>query len=94
MSRLRNLQYLYLNDNQLSGPLPRWLASSRIWALGIGNNSFWGDLRALNGISRLVYFTAHNNQLAGPLPDFVATGSAFADLMSREIHFQASFQPQ
>lgn len=72
MSRLRNLQYLYLNDNQFSGPLPAWLANSRLWALGIGNNSFIGDLRRLRGTSRLVYFTAYNNHLRGSLPDFIA----------------------
>lgn len=93
MSRLRNLQYLYLNDNQLSGPLPRWLASSRIWALGIGNNSFWGDLRALNGISRLVYFIADNNQLAGPLPDFVANWKRLRRFDISGNLFDASFYP-
>ena len=72
MLTLRKLQYLFLNDNQFFGRLPSWLATFPLWALGIENNAFQGDLRPLDGKTGIIHFTAQNNQLEGPLPYFLA----------------------
>lgn len=65
-----NLNYLRLEDNQLSGNIPSELGNlSNLGWLGLINNQFSGSIPPeLGNLSNLWYFGLSNNQLNGNIP--------------------------
>jgi Leucine-rich repeat (LRR) protein len=64
-----DLQWLDLNNNHISGPIPTQLPSSNLRGLDLSNNQLTGAIPAEFGVSvRLYYLVLDNNQLSGPIP--------------------------
>ncbi|TKY60696.1 inactive receptor kinase [Spatholobus suberectus] len=69
-SNLRNLSFLYLQFNNLSGPLPDFSAWKNLTVVNLSNNHFNGSIPAsLNNSTQLAGLNLANNSLSGEIPD-------------------------
>ena len=73
LSRLTNLEALYLTFNQLTGPIPVELGGlTSLTHLGLFNNRLTGTIPPeLSRLSNLRQFALQNNQLTGTIPTWL-----------------------
>ena len=73
LSRLTNLEALYLTFNQLTGPIPVELGGlTSLTHLGLFNNQLTGTIPPeLSRLSNLRQFALQNNQLTGTIPTWL-----------------------
>ncbi|KAF7830847.1 putative inactive receptor kinase [Senna tora] len=65
-----SLQYVHLQQNNFSGPIPSSV-SPKLIALNIAFNSFSGTIPPVFvNLRRLTWFYLQNNSISGPVPDF------------------------
>ncbi|KAM3198149.1 hypothetical protein ACQJBY_073330 [Aegilops geniculata] len=60
---------LYLNSNQLIGPIP--VLPKNIYLLDISNNTFSGTIPSNLGAPRLKMLSMHSNQISGYIPESI-----------------------
>jgi hypothetical protein len=65
---LRNLQFIYMHNNRLAGPIPSIAGVNRLSAFWLHDNQFTGPIPALVGSPRLTSVNLSRNQLSGPIP--------------------------
>ncbi|KAF1872626.1 hypothetical protein Lal_00016462 [Lupinus albus] len=69
-SNLRNLSFLYLQFNNLSGPLPDFSAWKNLTMVNLSNNNFNGSLPvSLSNLTQLAALNLANNSISGRIPD-------------------------
>lgn len=69
-SNLKNLSFLYLQFNNLSGPLPDFSAWKNLTVVNFSNNHFNGTIPfSLNNLTQLAGLNLANNSLSGEIPD-------------------------
>jgi hypothetical protein len=70
LSKLTNLEILYLYGNQLEGPIPEWLGDLiNLVRLELGINQLTGEIPVeLGDLINLTHLTLHRNQLYGEIP--------------------------
>jgi len=69
-SNLKNLSFLYLQFNNLSGPLPDFSAWKNLTVVNLSNNHFNGSIPvSLNILPLLSGLNLANNSLSGEIPD-------------------------
>ena len=96
MGNLTNLQYLGLNNNKLSGPVPDLRNLTDLEQLYLSNNDLSGGLPDwLGSLTKVREFWIWGNELEGPIPDLSGmTGLVRLKLQSNEltgVASQASF---
>ncbi|CAM9121074.1 unnamed protein product, partial [Scytosiphon promiscuus] len=92
-----NLHKLHLQNNRLSGEIPRSLGTlAKLEELNLSNNCFEGSLPpSMAALTTLKTFSASNNELSGDLPPFLGDlslltclaldGNSFGGTIPREI---------
>ena len=87
LGNLDQLTDLYLQDNQLSGPIPDLGRLSQLEILRMWNNQLTGRIPAsMRNLTKLRYLELWENQLTGPIPDLSRlTGLAFLDLHDNQL---------
>jgi hypothetical protein len=82
LSHCRQLKHLWLDENEISGPLPGWLAALPLQQLDVFDNNITGPLPAslhlLNGTLRILKL--QNNRLDCALPSGLAALTALRHL--------------
>ena len=75
MGNLSNLETLWLDDNQLTGPIPVELGNlSNLESLNLYNNQLTGSIPVeLGNLSNLKDLRLHNNELTGELSFLMRT---------------------
>lgn len=69
-SNLKNLSFLYLQFNNLSGPLPDFSAWKNLTVVNLSNNNFNGTIPVcLSNLTELTGLNLANNSLSGQIPD-------------------------
>lgn len=69
-SNLKNLSFLYLQFNNLSGPLPDFSAWKNLTVVNLSNNHLNGSIPfSLNNLTQLAVLNLANNSLSGEIPD-------------------------
>ncbi|XP_061337853.1 probable inactive receptor kinase At4g23740 [Gastrolobium bilobum] len=69
-SNLKNLSFLYLQFNNLSGRLPDFSAWTNLTVVNLSNNHFNGSIPlSLSNLSELAGLNLANNSLSGEIPD-------------------------
>jgi len=68
LNNLTGLVTFYVNDNQLTGPIPSLAGLNNLAVFIVYNNQLTGPIPSLAGLTNLAYFYAYNNQLTGPIP--------------------------
>ncbi|KAJ1405947.1 Protein kinase domain [Sesbania bispinosa] len=67
---LKNLSFLYLQFNNLSGPLPDFSAWKNLTVVNLSNNHFNGTIPvSLSNLTQLAGLNLANNSLSGEIPD-------------------------
>ncbi|KAK6924142.1 Protein kinase domain [Dillenia turbinata] len=70
LGQLKNLQYLELYSNNISGPIPSELGNLTSLDSRLNNNSLSGSIpMSLTNITALQVLDLSNNHLSGPVPD-------------------------
>ena len=69
VGNLTSLQRLYLNQNQLSGPIPDLGNLTSLQYLILNQNQLSGEIPDLSGLTSLYYLYLNNNQLSGEIPN-------------------------
>ncbi|KAJ3104870.1 hypothetical protein HDU96_008779, partial [Phlyctochytrium bullatum] len=79
LGNLRNLTWLDLDSNVLSGSIPEELGNLRnLTGLILYNNTLSGNVpRAIAELPKLTYLDMHSNYLAGPIPSFTNVSTDF-----------------
>ncbi|KAK4359972.1 hypothetical protein RND71_022201 [Anisodus tanguticus] len=68
-ANINNLEYLYLNGNNFSGPIPQKLSTVPLRTLDLSNNKLSGNIPAwLGNISSLTSLALYKNHLKGQIP--------------------------
>lgn len=67
---LPNLEYLYLNSNNLAGAIPNFTQLNQLKDLWIGQNNLVSTIPNFSNLPNLQRFTASFNQLSGNIPNF------------------------
>ena len=62
------LQFFYVDNNQLTGPIPLLSGLTTLQNLSVGSNQLTGPIPSLSGLTALQTFNASNNQLSGRFP--------------------------
>ncbi|HSE11314.1 MAG TPA: hypothetical protein VLB69_01655, partial [Rudaea sp.] len=68
LSDLKNLRYIAVDTNRLTGPIPSLAGLTNLESVFVENNQLSGQIPPLTGLTRLAYFAADHNQLTGPIP--------------------------
>lgn len=75
-----SLQYVHLQHNNFSGPIP-FFVSPKLIALDIAFNSFSGSIPpTFVNLRRLTWLYLQNNSISGPIPDFNLPSLKFLNL--------------
>ncbi|WOL08683.1 receptor kinase-like protein Xa21 [Canna indica] len=89
---LHQLHLLYLNDNELQGPLPNsWSGASNLKEILLQNNNFDGTIPpAIGNLSTLTKLHASHNNLGGAIPPSLCNLSSLILLDIQFNHFTGS----
>jgi Leucine rich repeat N-terminal domain len=68
LATLKNLRYLVVDNNRLSGPLPPLDGLTKLEAVFVQHNQLTGPIPSLAGLTSLGYFAADHNALTGHIP--------------------------
>jgi sugar lactone lactonase YvrE len=82
LSALTNLQYLYLDNNELSGNIPDLSALTNLKYLYLSSNQLSGNISNLSALTQLWSLDLNHNQLTGTIPDL----SALTQLWSLDLN--------
>ena len=69
LGNLTSLLQIYLQDNQLSGPIPALSGLTSLTHLEMARNQLSGSIPALATLTSLQKIYLQGNQLSGPIPD-------------------------
>ncbi|KAE9607681.1 putative protein kinase RLK-Pelle-LRR-III family [Lupinus albus] len=86
-TQLRNLSFLYLQFNNLSGPLPDFSAWKNLTIVNLSNNNFNGSLPlSIANLTRLASLNLANNSLSGEIPDLKLLRLQLLNLSNNHLH--------
>ncbi|XP_019446545.1 PREDICTED: probable inactive receptor kinase At4g23740 isoform X2 [Lupinus angustifolius] len=86
-SNLRNLSFLYLQFNNLSGPLPDFSAWKNLTMVNLSNNNFNGSLPvSLSNLTQLAALNLANNSISGKIPDLNLPRLQMLNLSNNNLH--------
>ena len=72
LATLKQLRYLVVDNNRLSGPLPSLDGLTSLQAVFVHHNQLTGPIPSLAGLTSLGYFAADHNELSGHIPSSVS----------------------
>src|SRR5678815_3615087 len=72
LATLKQLRYLVVDNNRLSGPIPSLEGLASLQAVFVHHNQLTGPIPSLAGLNSLGYFAADHNELAGHIPSSVS----------------------
>ncbi|RDX64875.1 putative inactive receptor kinase, partial [Mucuna pruriens] len=85
-SNLKNLSFLYLQFNNLSGPLPDFSAWKNLTVVNFSNNHFNGTIPAsLTNLTQLASLNLANNSLSGEIPDLKLSRLQVLNLSNNDL---------
>ncbi|KAE9597805.1 hypothetical protein Lal_00013907 [Lupinus albus] len=86
-SNLRNLSFLYLQFNNLSGPLPDFSVWKNLSVVNLSSNDFNCSLPvSLSNLTRLSSLNLANNSLSGEIPDLMLPRLQLLNLSNNNLH--------
>ncbi|KAJ1386064.1 Protein kinase domain [Sesbania bispinosa] len=86
-SNLKNLSFLYLQFNNLTGPLPDFSAWKNLSVVNLSNNHFSGSIPfSLSNLTELVGLNLANNSLSGEIPDLKLPRLQQLNLSNNNLH--------
>ncbi|KAK7318142.1 hypothetical protein RJT34_02840 [Clitoria ternatea] len=86
-SNLKNLSFLYLQFNNLSGPLPDFSAWNNLTVVNLSNNHFNGTIPfSLSNLTQLAGLNLANNSLSGEIPDLKLPRLQVLNLSHNNLH--------
>ncbi|KAK7358547.1 hypothetical protein VNO77_00480 [Canavalia gladiata] len=86
-SNLKNLSLLYLQFNNLSGPLPDFSAWKNLTVVNLSNNRFNGSIPvSLSNLTQLCGLNLANNSLSGEIPDLQLSRLQVLNLSNNDLH--------
>ena len=72
LNNLTGLFTFFVQNNQLTGPIPSLAGLTNLAYFSVGNNQLTGPIpSSLAGLTNLVNFYVHDNQLTGSIPSLV-----------------------
>ena len=72
LAELKNLRYLVVDANRLTGPIPALAGLTNLESVFVGHNQLSGEIPSLAALTKLAYVSADHNQLSGPIPTSVS----------------------
>ncbi|CAL0313339.1 unnamed protein product [Lupinus luteus] len=86
-SNLRNLSFLYLQFNNLSGPLPDFSVWKNLSVVDLSNNDFNGSLSvSLSNLTQLSSLNLADNSISGEIPDLMLPRLQLLNLSNNNLH--------
>ncbi|OIV93644.1 hypothetical protein TanjilG_04876 [Lupinus angustifolius] len=86
-SKLRNLSFLYVQFNNLSGPLPDFSVWKNLSVVDLSNNGFNGSLSvSLSNLTQLSSLNLANNSISGEIPDLMLPRLQLLNLSNNNLH--------
>jgi hypothetical protein len=86
-SNLKNLSFLYLQFNDLAGPLPDFSAWKNLTVVNLSNNKFNGTIPfSLSNLTQLSGLNLANNSLSGEIPDLHFSRLQQLNLSNNDLH--------
>ncbi|XP_004503646.1 probable inactive receptor kinase At4g23740 [Cicer arietinum] len=86
-SNLKNLSFLYLQFNNLSGPLPDFSPWKNLSVVNLSNNKFNGTIPlSLTNLTQLAGLNLANNSLSGEIPDLGLLRLQVLNLSNNDLH--------
>lgn len=62
------LNYIFANNNQLSGPIPSLADQTQLYVFNVRSNQLDGSIPSLAGLTRLEFFYVWDSNLTGSIP--------------------------
>lgn len=87
-SSLKNLSFLYLQFNNLSGPLPDFSVWKNLTVVNLSNNCFNGSIipSSFSDLTELAGLNLANNSLSGEIPDLLLPRLQLLNLSNNNLH--------
>ncbi|XP_027340856.1 probable inactive receptor kinase At4g23740 [Abrus precatorius] len=86
-TNLKNLSFLYLQFNNLSGPLPDFSVWKNLTVVNLSNNRFNGSIPvSLSNLTQLASLNLANNSLSGEIPDLQLSRLQVLNLSNNDLN--------